>query len=69
VFGVGEQEVGNALFRLELPVRLDAVGADPENFDIETLEPRVGVSNRARLFGSGERLMVFSGSRSEVLRY
>jgi hypothetical protein len=52
VVDVGNQRIRKLMFLLEFFVRLGRIGADAKDDRVESLEPREGVSKRARLDGS-----------------
>jgi hypothetical protein len=58
VIGVGEERERQVVLGLERGVLLHGVGADPKDHCIESLEPREGVSKRARLDGSARGVVL-----------
>jgi hypothetical protein len=52
VIGVGDEREWEIVSLLELLMRFHGVGADTDDFCIDSLEPREGVAELARLEGS-----------------
>ena len=55
---VGQETEGKLVFLLELAVRVRRVGAGAKYFRVESLEPREGVSQGARLDGSARGIVL-----------
>jgi len=58
VVGVGDERIREPVLRLELRVLLRRIRADPDDDCVDSLEPREGVLEAARLDGSARGVVL-----------